>query len=172
MPDFAPQLTAMIGLGVGIDYALFIVTRYREGLHAGLEPEDATAAAVDTSGRAVLFAGATVIISLMGLYVMGLPFVRGLATGAALGVLVMMLAAITLLPALIGFAGRRIEVTRYRGAIGMFVVTVGILLSVLLRPGARSSLLGHPRPRRRDRREQDLRQGPRQGGPAPQREAA
>ena len=67
MPDFAPQLTAMIGLGVGIDYALFIVTRYREGLHAGLEPEDATAAAIDTSGRAVLFAGATVIISLHGL---------------------------------------------------------------------------------------------------------
>ena len=92
MPDFAPQLTAMIGLGVGIDYALFIVTRYREGLHAGLEPEDATAAAVDTSGRAVLFAGTTVIISLMGLYLMGLPFVRGLATGAALGVLVMMVA--------------------------------------------------------------------------------
>ena len=141
MPDFAPQLTAMIGLGVGIDYALFIVTRYREGLHAGLEPEDATAAAVDTSGRAVLFAGATVIISLMGLYVMGLPFVRGLATGAALGVLVMMLAAITLLPALIGFAGRRVEVTRYRGAIGMFVVTVGILLSVLFGQGA-FALLG------------------------------
>ncbi len=90
MPDFAPQLTAMIGLGVGIDYALFIVTRYREGLHAGLEPDDAVAAAIDTSGRAVLFAGITVIISLMGLYLMGLAFVRGLATGAALGVLVMM----------------------------------------------------------------------------------
>ena len=135
MPDFAPQLTAMIGLGVGIDYALFIVTRYREGLHAGLEPEDATAAAIDTSGRAVLFAGATVIISLMGLYLMGLPFVRGLATGAALGVLVMMVAAVTLLPALIGFAGRRIEVTRYRGAIGMLVVTVGFLLAILFGQG-------------------------------------
>jgi putative drug exporter of the RND superfamily len=136
MPDFAPQLTAMIGLGVGIDYALFIVTRYREGLHAGLEPEDATAAAVDTSGRAVLFAGATVIISLMGLYLMGLPFVRGLATGAALGVLVMMAAAVTLLPALIGFAGPRIEVTRYRGAIGMLVVTLGFLLAILFGQGA------------------------------------
>ena len=135
MPEFAPQLTAMIGLGVGIDYALFIVTRYREGLHAGLEPEDATAAAIDTSGRAVLFAGTTVIISLMGLYLMGLAFVRGLATGAALGVLVMMAAAVTLLPALLGFAGRRVEVTRYRGAIGMLVVTVGFLLAVLFGQG-------------------------------------
>jgi putative drug exporter of the RND superfamily len=135
MPEFAPQLTAMIGLGVGIDYALFIVTRYREGLHAGLEPEDATAAAIDTSGRAVLFAGTTVIISLMGLYLMGLAFVRGIATGAALGVLVMMAAAVTLLPALLGFAGRRVEVTRYRGAIGMLVVTVGFLLAVLFGQG-------------------------------------
>ena len=75
MPDFAPQLTAMIGLGVGIDYALFIVTRYRDGLHAGLDNERALVRAVDTSGRAVLFAGATVIISLLGLYIMGLAFV-------------------------------------------------------------------------------------------------
>jgi RND superfamily putative drug exporter len=96
-----------------------------------MEPEDATAAAVDTSGRAVLFAGATVIISLLGLYLMGLGFVQGLATGAALGVLVMMVASITLLPALIGFAGRRVEVTTYRGAIGMLVITACLLVSVL-----------------------------------------
>jgi putative drug exporter of the RND superfamily len=131
MPDFAPQMTAMIGLGVGIDYALFIVTRYREGLRLGLEPEDATAHAMDTSGRAVLFAGATVIISLMGLYLMGLPFVRGLATGAAFGVLMMMIAAVTLLPALIGFAGRKIEVTTYRGVIGVISVTLGLLFAIL-----------------------------------------
>ena len=136
MPDFAPQMTAMIGLGVGIDYALFIVTRYREGLHAGLEPEEANAAAVDTSGRAVLFAGATVIISLLGLYIMGLAFVRGLATGAALGVLTMMIASITLLPALIGFAGRRIEVTTWRGAIGMGAITLGALISILFKSPA------------------------------------
>ena len=80
MPDFAPQLTAMIGLGVGIDYALFIVTRYRDGLHAGWDNERALVRAVDTSGRAVLFAAATVIISLLGLYIMGLAFVSGLAT--------------------------------------------------------------------------------------------
>ena len=131
MPDFAPQLTAMIGLGVGIDYALFIVTRYREGLHAGLEPEDATAAAVDTSGRAVLFAGVTVIISLLGLYIMGLAFVRGLATGAAAGVLFMMIAAVTLLPALIGFAGRKVEVTKWRGGLAMLSITVGALIALL-----------------------------------------
>jgi RND superfamily putative drug exporter len=131
MPDFAPQLTAMIGLGVGIDYALFIVTRYRDGLHAGLGNERALVRAVDTSGRAVLFAGATVIISLLGLYIMGLAFVSGLATGAALGVVTMMLAAVTLLPALIGFAGNRIEVTRYRGLLGFGSVALGLLLAVL-----------------------------------------
>ncbi len=136
MPEFAPQMTAMIGLGVGIDYALFIITRYREALHAGLEPEDATAHAIDTSGRAVLFAGATVIVSLMGLYLMGLAFMQGLATGAALGVVTMMVASVTLLPALIGFAGRNIEVTTYRGAIGVVVVTLGLLLAVLFAQAA------------------------------------
>jgi RND superfamily putative drug exporter len=132
MPDFAPQLTAMIGLGVGIDYALFIVTRYRDGLHAGLDNERAVMRAVDTSGRAVLFAGATVILSLLGLYIMGLAFVSGLATGAALGVVTMMVAAVTLLPALIGFAGNKIEVTRYRGIFGFGSVTLGLLLAILL----------------------------------------
>jgi putative drug exporter of the RND superfamily len=102
MPDFTTSMVAMVGLGVGIDYALFIVTRYREGLQAGMSVEKAVVDAVDTSGRAVLFAGVTVIISLLGLYVMGLSFVRGLATGAAIGVLVMMLASVTLLPALLG----------------------------------------------------------------------
>jgi RND superfamily putative drug exporter len=131
MPEFATQMTAMIGLGVGIDYALFIVTRYREHLHLGYDLEDATAAAVDTSGRAVLFAGATVMVSLLGLYIMGLGFVQGLATGAALGVLVMMIASVTLLPALVGFAGRRIEVTRFRGAIALLCITLGLLFAVL-----------------------------------------
>src|SRR5581483_7779701 len=64
--SFTGLITAMIGIGVGIDYALFIVTRYRQGLHDGLDPGDAVAAAVDTSGRAVLFAGCTVVIALMG----------------------------------------------------------------------------------------------------------
>ncbi|MBA3280802.1 MAG: MMPL family transporter [Acidimicrobiia bacterium] len=75
MPDFTTAMVAMIGLGVGIDYALFIVTRYREALHGGLSVEDAVVEAIDTSGRAVIFAGTTVIISLLGLTLMGLAFV-------------------------------------------------------------------------------------------------
>ena len=77
MPDFTTAMVAMIGLGVGIDYALFIVTRYRENLQRGPSVEDAVVAAIDTSGRAVLFAGITVIISLLGLFLMGLAFVHG-----------------------------------------------------------------------------------------------
>jgi RND superfamily putative drug exporter len=109
VPSFAPQVTAMIGIGVGIDYALFISTRYREALHEGIEPEAAVVHAVDTSGRAVLFAGGTVVISLLGLFVIGLAFIRGMAMGAALAVLMVMLAAVTLLPAVLGFVGRTID---------------------------------------------------------------
>jgi len=117
IPSFATQLGAMIGLGVGIDYALFIVTRYREGTRAGLEPEHATEVALDTAGRAVVFAGFTVVISLLGMFVMNLSFINGLATGAALTVAVTMVASITLLPALLGFAQGRVETTRWRGLI-------------------------------------------------------
>ena len=88
--SFTSLIAAMIGIGVGIDYALFIVTRYRQGLHDGLEPEDAVATAITTSGRAVLFAGSTVVIALMGMFLMGLSFINGLAVGAALAVLVTM----------------------------------------------------------------------------------
>jgi RND superfamily putative drug exporter len=105
----------MIGLGVGIDYALFIVTRYREGTRAGLSAHDATVRALDTAGRAVIFAGLTVVISLLGMYIMNLSFVNGLATGAAVTVAITMVASVTLLPALIGFADHRVEVTRWRG---------------------------------------------------------
>ncbi len=109
MPEFAPALASMIGLGVGIDYALFIVTRYRQALHADVEPEDAVAISLDTSGRAVIFAGITVVISLLGLFVVGLKFVQGLAVGASIAVLVVMLASVTLLPAILGFVGRTID---------------------------------------------------------------
>jgi len=109
VPDFTTQLAAMIGLGVGIDYALFIVTRYRSALHDGLEPNEAVVKAITTAGRAVLFAGTTVVISLLGMLLMGLSFVRGLAVGASTGVLLTMIASITLLPALLGFAGRNID---------------------------------------------------------------
>ena len=115
MPEFTTQLAAMIGLGVGIDYALFIVTRYRQGLHDGLDPEHATALSIDTAGRAVLFAGATVVISLCGLFLMGVDFIRGLGAGAAVTVLVVMVASVTLVPALIGFTGRNIDKLRIPG---------------------------------------------------------
>ena len=113
--DFAPQLAAMIGLGVGIDYALFILTRFRNGLDEGLEPRDAAIAAVDTAGRAVLFAGVTVIISLMGMLLLGLSFLYGVAMAAALAVLITMIAALTLLPALLTIAGRRVDRLRIPG---------------------------------------------------------
>ena len=115
VPEFAPQMAAMIGLGVGIDYALFIVTRYRAELHLGREPEDATRIALETSGRAVLFAGCVVIISLLGMFLINLSFVRGLAMGASLAVATVMLASITLLPALLGFTGRSIDKVRVPG---------------------------------------------------------
>ena len=127
IPDFATTLGAMIGLGVGIDYALFIVTRYREGTRDGMSPHDATVRAIDTAGRAVLFAGLTVVISLLGMFVMQLAFINGLATGAAVTVAITMVASVTLLPALIGFAGERVEVTRWRGLIMAGFVAVALL---------------------------------------------
>ena len=108
-PDITIQVASMIGLGVGIDYALFIVTRYRQSLSEGMDPHGATVRAADTAGRAVLFAGGTVVISILGLFVMGVDFVKGLAVGTSLTVAVVMLASITLLPALLGFVGRNID---------------------------------------------------------------
>jgi putative drug exporter of the RND superfamily len=108
-PVFAPEMMAMIGLGVGIDYALFIVTRYRQGLAEGRTPRQATAVSLATSGRSVVFAGTTVILSLLGLFILQLPFMRGLAVGAIAAVVLVMLAAVTLLPAMLGFAGLAVD---------------------------------------------------------------
>jgi putative drug exporter of the RND superfamily len=115
MANFAPVLAAMIGLGVGIDYALFILTRFRNGLDEGLEPRAAAITAVDTAGRAVLFAGVTVIISLMGMLLLGISFLYGVAVAAALAVLMTMIAALTLLPALLTMIGRRVDRLRIPG---------------------------------------------------------
>jgi RND superfamily putative drug exporter len=131
MPDFTTSLVAMIGLGVGIDYALFIVTRYREGLAEGLTVEEAVIDAVDTSGRAVIFAGITVIISLLGLFVMGLAFARGLAIGAVVGVLIMMLASITLLPSLLAMVKHRIGVTTWAALLSLIAFIISALLAVI-----------------------------------------
>jgi putative drug exporter of the RND superfamily len=109
VPNFAPAGVAMVAIGVGIDYALFIVTRFREELAAGLEPEDAVVRSLATAGRSVLFAGSTVVVSLLGLLLIGQSSIQALALASAAGVAMVMLASITLLPALLGFAGRSID---------------------------------------------------------------
>jgi RND superfamily putative drug exporter len=108
VPSVSTELAAMVGLGVGIDYALFIVTRYREGYRNGASVEDAVVTAMDTAGRAVLFAGVTVIIAVLGMCLLGVSFLYGMSIATALGVLMTMLAALTLLPALLSRFGDRV----------------------------------------------------------------
>ncbi|SDE19931.1 MMPL family transporter [Streptomyces prasinopilosus] len=105
--DFAPMLGMLIGLGVGIDYALFIVTRHRRGLKRGLSVADAATEAVATTGRAVVFAGATVCIALLGMLILRLNFLNGVAVAASLTVVLTVAASITLLPALLSLIGMR-----------------------------------------------------------------
>src|SRR5512133_1690073 len=107
-PDWSTELAVMIGLGVGIDYALFIVTRFRENFRNGTGVDDAVVAAMDTAGRAVVFAGCTVIIALLGMLALGVAFLNGPAMAASLGVLMTMLAALTVLPVLLSRFGERI----------------------------------------------------------------
>jgi RND superfamily putative drug exporter len=106
--SFASQLSLLIGLGVGVDYALFIVTRFRQGLQRGKDKEQAIIDAVDTSGRAVMFAGITVCIALLGMFALGVSFLYGVAIAASIAVLATVIAALTLLPALLGFMGNRV----------------------------------------------------------------
>ncbi len=105
--DFAPMLGMLIGLGVGIDYALFIVTRHRRGLKRGLSVTEAVTNAVATTGRAVVFAGATVCIALLGMLILRLSFLNGVAIAASLTVVLTVAASVTLLPALLSFIGMR-----------------------------------------------------------------
>ncbi len=121
VPDWSTSLAAMMGIGIGIDYALLMVTRFREWRAAGLEPEAATIATLDTAGRSVLLAGSTVVVSMFGLFAMGLSFMRGAAMMTIVGVFIVMAAAITLFPAMLGYAGARIDrlripLPRRRGA--------------------------------------------------------
>src|SRR6476660_9024111 len=111
---FAPTLATLIGLGVGIDYSLFVVTRHRNAIKAGRDPEAACVRALNTSGRAVLFAGATVIVALLGLLVLGVSFLNGVAVASAVVVLTVMTAAVTLIPALLGMFGMRVLSRRER----------------------------------------------------------
>ena len=109
VPEFSLILCMMIGLGVGIDYALFIVTRHRQHLHDGMSVEDAAGTANATAGQAVLFAGCTVVIAILGLFIAGLPTISAMGVSVALVVTVAMAAAITLLPGLLGLAGTKID---------------------------------------------------------------
>jgi RND superfamily putative drug exporter len=108
-PDFATQLATLIGLGVGIDYALFVVTRFRAEVRNGLDRDRAIEMAIDTAGRTVMFAAITVVIALLGLLLLGLSFMHGVALGAATAVLATMFAALTIIPALIGGSGNFID---------------------------------------------------------------
>ncbi len=114
IPAWAPQLAAMVGLGVGIDYALFLVTRHREHLAQGMPVAEAVGRALATAGQAVIFAGGTVVVAILGLLVAGIPFVTGGGVAISAMVLVMVLASVTLLPALLGLAGHRINGRRRR----------------------------------------------------------
>ncbi len=107
-PSFSPIIAGIIGLGVGVDYALFIVTRFREGLRAGAAPEAAAVTAMRTAGRSVLVAGSTVVIGMLGLLVLRQPLLNGVAVAAAATVAMVLLASLTLLPALLGFTGTRL----------------------------------------------------------------
>ena len=108
MASFSSELALLIGLGVGVDYALFIVTRARQGLQRGKSAEQAIIDAIDTSGRAVMFAGITVCIALLGMFALGVSFLYGVAVAASIAVMFTVIAALTLLPALLGFFGTRI----------------------------------------------------------------
>jgi RND superfamily putative drug exporter len=108
MPTWAPQLAAMIGLGIGIDYALLLVTRHREHLALGMTVEESAGRAVATAGRAAIFAGGTVVIAILGVAVAGIPFLTAVGIAISVVVLILVVAAVTLLPAFLALAGPRI----------------------------------------------------------------
>jgi RND superfamily putative drug exporter len=144
VPDFAGELAMLVGLGVGIDYALFIVTRHRKGILSGKSPEEAAVIAVNTSGRAVLFAGGTVCIALLGMFTVGLSLLYGVAISASMTVVVSVLAAVTLLPALLGVFGMRVLSRRQRARLAARGPHTGDAVGA----GARwaSFVQRHPRP--------------------------
>jgi RND superfamily putative drug exporter len=109
MADFAPILASLIGLGVGIDYALFIVTRFRRAIHEGKSVHESIRIAMTTSGRSVLFAGIIVCMSMLGLFTVGLSFLSGVGVAAAISVTISMIASLTLLPALLSIIGKNID---------------------------------------------------------------
>jgi RND superfamily putative drug exporter len=175
--DFAPTLAVMIALGVGIDYALLILNRFRTERASGSDIREATITALDTAGRSVLFAGTTVVIALLGMLLLGINFLYGPAIASALAVLFTMTAALTLLPALLGFWGKRVKPAkshdpeaeprgwaRWSGWIerrpGAFAAAALVVLIVVLLPvtGMRlgSSDAGNDSPSKTTRKSYDL----------------
>jgi putative drug exporter of the RND superfamily len=115
VPEFAPAVAGLIGIGVGVDYALLVLTRFRTGIEAGAAPRAAVIESIETAGRSVLVAGTTVLISVLGLFFMGVSYLRGVALATSMAVLVVMAASVTLLPALLAFAGPRVNRLRIPG---------------------------------------------------------
>jgi RND superfamily putative drug exporter len=109
VPDWTTALATMLGIALGIDYTLLMATRFREWRAVGLSPHDATVATLDTAGRSVMVAGTTVVVSMLGLFAMGLTFMRGAAAVTIMAVLVVMAAAVTLFPALLGYLGSHVD---------------------------------------------------------------
>ena len=109
VPDWSTAISGLIGIGVGVDYALLVLTRFRSALDGGKNPHDAVIEAVSTAGRSVIIAGSTVVIAMLGLFFVGVSYMYGVALAASIAVLVVMSASITLLPALLGFAGRKVD---------------------------------------------------------------
>jgi len=109
VPDWTTAVSGLIGIGVGIDYALLVLTRFRAAMNDGKDRHDAVVEAVTTAGRSVIIAGGTVVIAVLGLFLTGLPYMYGVAIAASLAVLVVMLAAVTLLPALLSYLGPRVD---------------------------------------------------------------
>ena len=115
IPSWAPELGSMVGLGVGIDYALFLITRHREYLARGMPVEESVGRAVETAGRVIVFAGGTVVIAILGLAVAGVPMMTAAGIAIAAIVLIMVVASVTLLPAFLGLAGAWINRLGFRG---------------------------------------------------------
>jgi RND superfamily putative drug exporter len=109
VPDWTTAVSGLIGIGVGIDYALLVLTRFRAAMNEGKDRHDAVVEAVTTAGRSTIIAGCTVVIAVLGLFLTGLPYMYGVAVSASLAVLVVMLAAVTLLPALLSYLGPRVD---------------------------------------------------------------
>src|SRR5215218_1361835 len=109
VPDWTTAVSGLIGIGVGVDYALLVLTRFRAALHGGASRHDAVVEAVTTAGRSVILAGGTVVIAVLGLMLTGLPYMYGVAIAASMAVLVVMFAAVSLLPALLSYLGPRVD---------------------------------------------------------------